>query len=152
MKLAEALQERASLNRKIEELRVRILNSSLVQEGEKPSEDPKELLKEYDACIERLEYLISAINLSNTKILVRDVPLTKIIARKDVLLVKAAAYKDIADRASRSAERARNSEIRILPCLSVKDLQKKIDRLSEEIRKLDNSLQEANWSHELIEE
>ena len=40
MKLAEALQERADLNKKIEELRRRIGNSALVQEGEEPAEDP----------------------------------------------------------------------------------------------------------------
>ena len=39
MKLAEALQERADLNRKIDELRARLQNQALVQEGEKPAED-----------------------------------------------------------------------------------------------------------------
>ena len=152
MKLAEALQERADLNRKIEELRRRLGNVILVQEGEEPAEDPRELLQELEDALARLEKLMAAINLTNCRTKVKGMTLTQIIARKDALLVKVAAYKDIADRASRSAERARNSEIRILPCLSAKDLQKKIDRLSEEIRKLDNSLQEANWGHELIEE
>ena len=46
MKLAEALQERADLNRKIEELRRRLANVILVQEGEEPAEEPAELLKE----------------------------------------------------------------------------------------------------------
>ncbi len=40
MKLAEALQERADLNRKIDQLRQRIENNVLVQEGEKSQEDP----------------------------------------------------------------------------------------------------------------
>ena len=48
MKLAEALQERADLNRRIEQLRSRLLNNAMKQEGEEPSEDPKELLKELD--------------------------------------------------------------------------------------------------------
>ena len=38
MKLAEALQERADLNKKIEELRNRLNNCILVQEGEEPGE------------------------------------------------------------------------------------------------------------------
>ena len=37
MKLAEALQERADLNRRIEQLRNRLENSALVQEGERPA-------------------------------------------------------------------------------------------------------------------
>ena len=40
MKLAEALQERADLNRNIEQLRSRLRNNVLVQEGEQPAEDP----------------------------------------------------------------------------------------------------------------
>lgn len=36
MKLAEALQERADLNRRIEQLRNRLENSALVQEGVQP--------------------------------------------------------------------------------------------------------------------
>lgn len=43
MKLAEALQERADLNRNLEQLNVRLLNNVLVQEWEKPAEEPKKL-------------------------------------------------------------------------------------------------------------
>ena len=41
MKLAEALQERADLNRRISELTDRISCCVLVQEGEEPPEDPR---------------------------------------------------------------------------------------------------------------
>ena len=40
MKLAEALQERADLNKKISDLRGRLNQNSLVQEGETPNENP----------------------------------------------------------------------------------------------------------------
>ena len=53
MKLAVALQERADLNIKIEELKGRLSRNILVQEGEKPPEDPKDLKKELDSCINR---------------------------------------------------------------------------------------------------
>ena len=43
MKLAEALQERADLNRAIQQLENRLSNNALVQEGERPAEDPQEL-------------------------------------------------------------------------------------------------------------
>ena len=45
MKLAVALQERADLNIKIGDLKARINRNVLVQEGEKPTEDPKDLKK-----------------------------------------------------------------------------------------------------------
>ena len=54
MKLAEALQERADLNRKIQQLRNRLSLNVLTQEGERPSEDPNELLKELDSSLKRL--------------------------------------------------------------------------------------------------
>ena len=68
MKLAEALKERADLNIKIEQLRSRLTANALVQEGEKPAEDPGELLAELDGAIARLEELMARINLTNSSI------------------------------------------------------------------------------------
>ena len=55
MKLAEALQERADLNKKISDLRGRLNQNSLVQEGEIPNEDPNVLMQELEAAIARLQ-------------------------------------------------------------------------------------------------
>ena len=49
MKLAETLQERADLNRRIEQLRYRLSNNVLVQEGEKPLRTPAALLEELES-------------------------------------------------------------------------------------------------------
>jgi len=65
MKLAEALQERADLNKKISDLRGRLNQNSLVQEGERPNEDPTVLMQELEAAIARLQQLIKDINLTN---------------------------------------------------------------------------------------
>ena len=92
MKLAVALQERADLNIKIGDLKARINRNVLVQEGEKPTEDPKDLKKELDSCIERLEYLIAAINKTNCETKVDGKSITELLARKDALEVKSAAY------------------------------------------------------------
>ena len=51
MKLAEALQERADNSRRIEQLKVRLTDNALIQEGDQPAEDPQELLKELNKCI-----------------------------------------------------------------------------------------------------
>ena len=91
MKLAEALQERADLNRKIEELKRRLYNVILVQEGEEPAEDPAALLQALDESTARLEYLMAAINLTNCRTKVNGETLTALIARKDALLVRLAA-------------------------------------------------------------
>lgn len=59
MKLAEALQERADLNRKIEQLKSRLNNNVLVQEGEQTAESPEQLKQELDSSLERLAYLLA---------------------------------------------------------------------------------------------
>ena len=71
MKLAEALQARVDLNVRIQELRGRICDNALVQEGEKPQEDPKALLQNLEECLREWETLVSRINLTNCRTPVR---------------------------------------------------------------------------------
>ncbi len=151
MKLAEALQERADLKRTLNSLKERLQRVALVQEGEKPAEDPQELLRIQDACFQRMEYLIAAINHSNDVIEAGGMTLTQLIAKKDVLLMKLAAYKNVIRDAGSSTSRARGTEIRIIPTVKAAELQAEADRMSREIRLLDNTLQETNWTRDLIE-
>jgi hypothetical protein len=51
MKLAEALSIRKDLQKRIQQLGQRIQNNVKVQEGDTPSEEPMELMKELDACL-----------------------------------------------------------------------------------------------------
>ena len=152
MKLAEALQERADLVKNIERLRFRVRNNAQVQEGEKPAENPLELIKEMNGCIDRFEYLAGRINKTNNETMIGDMTITEVIAKKDALIIKASAYRDFVYESSSITGRARGTEIKILPTLKVVDLQKEVDRLSKEIRKLDNSLQATNWNTELVED
>ena len=145
MKLAEALQERADLNRRIAQLRSRLINNALKQEGEEPAEDPAELLSELDRCTEQLEAIISAINLANCRTKVDGNTLTELIARRDCLTLKIQSYRDLIAAASCTAQRATRSEIRILSSVNVKELQKTADDLSKELRQLDNLIQQTNW-------
>ena len=151
MKLAEALQERADLNRKIEELRRRLANVILVQEGEEPAEEPAELLKELNAAIARLEYLMAAINLTNCRTKANGMTLTALIARKDALMVKLSSYRDLVYSGSQNTNRARGTEIKVKSLLKAGDLQKVADQIAKEVRELDNLLQETNWKTKLIE-
>lgn len=151
MKLAEALQERADINRRIEQLRMRLNNNVLVQEGEEPAEDPAELLKELNACTERLQELMIRINLTNAFTVKDGKTLTEWIACRDMLNLKVTMYRDLVNHAGRSADRARGSEIRIRPVISVSKLQKETDDLAKQLRLTDNLLQETNWQTELKE-
>lgn len=58
MKLAEALNNRADLKKRLFQLKERLLRNSKVQEGEEPSENPEDLLIEVNSCLEELELLI----------------------------------------------------------------------------------------------
>lgn len=151
MKLAEALQERADLNRAIEQLHSRLDNNTLVQEGETPAESPSDLKRELDSSLERLAYLIARINITNCQTECDGQSLTELIAKKDALTVKISAYRDIVSTASQLAYRARSTEIKIKPTISVVDWQNEVDRMSKELRLLDNRLQACNWTTELIE-
>jgi len=150
MKLAEALQERADLNRNIEQLRARLVNNAIVQENEKPAEDPKALINELDSSAERLEELMHRINRTNCATVSDGKTITELIARKDALKVKISVYKDLVANASQTGRRARMTEIKILSTVDVKKLQKQIDDMSKELRLTDNTIQSLNWSTELL--
>ena len=151
MKLAEALQERADLNRRIEQLRYRLNNNVLVQEGEKPLEDPAALLEELESSFTRLEWLIARINLTNFAVKVEGRSLTELIARRDVLSLRAEAYRRLVEEASQNTHRATRTEIKILSAVDVPALQRQADDASRELRLLDNTLQATNWTADLME-
>ena len=151
MKLAEALQERADLNRRIEQLRYRLNNNVLVQEGEKPLEDPAALLEELESSFTRLEWLIARINLTNCAVKVEGRSLTELIARRDVLSRRAVAYRRLVEEASQNTHRATRTEIKILSAVDVPALQRQADDASRELRLLDNTLQATNWTADLME-
>ena len=145
MKLAEALQERSDLSQRIAQLRSRLSMNATVQEGEKPAEDPVALLDELNRCIDQQEQLIAQINLVNSRTVVEGHTLTELLARRDSLNLRIEAYHGLINDASRLAQRAARTEIKILSAVDVPALQKEADRLSKELRKVDNTIQETNW-------
>ena len=131
MKLAEALQERADLNRRIQQLQQRLDNNAMVQEGEAPAEDPAELL-------------------TNCRAEVEGESLTALLARRDALKLKLGAYRSLVQSASHLGHRGMRSEIKWLSTVNVRELQKQVDGLAKELRQLDNAIQAANWATELM--
>ena len=150
MKLAEALQERADLARRIDALKSRLSHNAIVQEGEMPAEDPMTLLAEFDACTVRMEELLTRINITNCKTVVLGERLTALLARRDALKIKLDGYRTLVNDASMTARRATRSEIKILSTVNVAELQKTVDATAKELRQLDNAIQAANWTTELL--
>lgn len=149
MKLAEALQERSDLSQRIAQLRSRLSMNATVQEGEKTAEEPTALLTELNLCIDQQEQLIAKINLVNSRTVVNGLTLTELLAKRDSLSLRIEAYHELINNASRLAQRAVRTEIKILSAVDVPVLQKEADRLSKELRKVDNTIQETNWLTEL---
>ena len=150
MKLAEALIERADLQKRLDQLEDRLRNNALVQEGEEPAEDPVSLLAELAAVTDSLEDLITRINLTNASAKVDGATLTSLIARRDVLKRRINMTRYFLQTASQTAMRSRGSEIVVKSTVPVRELQKAVDDLSKKLRETDTAIQAANWSVELL--
>ena len=152
MKLAEALQLRADLQKRISQLDSRLYSNARVQEGEQPAEDPKQLLAEQEACYDELETLVRRINRTNSETLLPEGSLTALLAKRDRLTRQLQGLRNFLDAASDIAARATRSEIKIKSAVDVRALQKDVDRRSAELRSLDGTIQAANWTTELTED
>ena len=150
MKLAEALQLRSDLQKRMEQLAGRLYDNATVQEGESPAEDPAALLAEYEDCAAQLEDLTARINRTNCGTQTEKGTLTELLARRDCLKKRVETYRNFLTSASSLTRRATRSEIKICSTVSVPEYRKKADALSRELRETDNAIQAANWTTELL--
>ena len=151
MKLAEALILRADLQKRIDQLRVRLNNNAKVQENDEPSEKPEELLNELDNNINQLKILIKQINKTNCVTVSNGQTLADLIAERDTLTLKSNILRGFLNIAGQKVNLYSTTEIKIMRTVDVPALQKELDLLSKKIRETDTELQQANWLTELIE-
>ncbi len=149
MKLAEALIERKELNTKIARLKARLLDNVLIQEGDTLTEDPSELMREFNNSFDRLTKVVNAINKTNVETKVEGKSLAQLIVERDLLIKKASIMREIVGKASNRVDRYSRSEILILTTIDVNQYQKQIDDISAEARKLDSKIQFSNWNTEV---
>lgn len=145
MKLAEALNQRADLQKRIAQLRERLSNNVKVQEGDQPAENPDDLFKELEGSLKQLKDLIVSINRTNQETVWEGKTLTEMIAEKDVLSMHLGALRTTLEAANVRSDRFSRNEIKFVRTVDVNALQKKVDDLSKELRELDSKLQQANW-------
>lgn len=150
MKLAEALVLRADVTKRLAQIRARLMRNAKVQEGDEPAERPEELLAEYERLAHQLRELIGAINRTNCAIVFDSGTLTDALAIRDVLRLRQATYRDLAEEATVTQMIGTRSEVRFRPAVSVGDIQRVADALAQDLRRLDNRIQEANWTSDLI--
>ncbi|NMA86879.1 MAG: DIP1984 family protein [Tissierellia bacterium] len=151
MKLAEALILRADLQKRIEQIKYRLRNNVMVQEGDQPSEDPELLLKEYEQCQLELTNIIKRINKTNIQIMFDEKwTLADALTERDGLWERRLTLSQIAESASIKQDRYTRTEIKYISTVNVRELQKEVDRLSKEYRELDTRIQGLNWTIDLI--
>ncbi|MBJ8326237.1 DIP1984 family protein [Streptococcus pacificus] len=151
MKLAEALILRSDLQKRIEQIKSRLQQNVLIQEGDTPSEDPNTLLKEFSTLQNDLTKIIKAINKTNSQTMLDEKKhLADALVERDALLAKRNMLSDIAEAASQKQARYSRSEIKYISTVDVKKIQKEIDKLSKAYRELDTAIQAMNWQIDLL--
>lgn len=153
MRLAEALLERADLQKRIEHLQSRIVQNASYQEGEEPSEDAGRLLTECLATIRRLETLVTDINLTNTVTRAADGrSLTALLSAREAHRLHHSVLVKAADAAAGGwGHRQMRSELRQVSALPVADVREQADVVAQQLRELDARIQQTNWEAELVE-
>jgi len=159
MKLAEALTLRTDCQKKISQMRQRLMRSAKVQEGEQPPEDPQVLLGELDGAlaeplrrrIAELTRLIQRINKTNASTNIDSATLSDALARRDTLGTKRGVLDGLIQEASMTHNRYSRSEVRFTSTVDIAALQRQIDSLSQEHRLLGSQIQSLNWQVELMD-
>jgi hypothetical protein len=151
MKLAEALSVRSDMNRRLQELRERIIRNAKYQEGDTPSESPTELIIEYESLTDSYMNLVIHINQTNNTITLGDGKnMVSALAERDTLKQKHSLYRALASEATPKQDRYSKKEIKFLSSVNVSDIQLKADSAAKSLRELDSQIQQANWNNDLI--
>lgn len=152
MKLAEALILRADCQKRMVQLKSRLLANTKVQEGDAPAETPRELIAELGRVSAELLDLIKRINRTNSATVYSEVrTISDALAERDVLALQRAVYVEMAQTASITQDRYSRSEVKYVSTINVAEIQKRADELAKNYRDLDTRIQELNWKTELVE-
>jgi hypothetical protein len=151
MKLAEALVLRADSKKRIEQIRERLKSSVLVQEGEEPTENPRELFAELGRLLEQMTTLIQRINRTNLQATLSDgKTLTTALAERDTLSLHHSILETTASAATPKFDRISRSEIKKVSTIKVAELRQQMDEIARQRRELDTLIQSTNWTTDLL--
>jgi hypothetical protein len=150
MKLAEALILRADCQKRLAQVKFRLLSNAKVQEGDQPAEAPQELIAELETIASELLDLIKRINKTNSAAsFAEGRTISDVLAERDVGALQRAAYTELAQSAAITQGRITRSEVKYIATINVAEVQKRADDLARNYRELDARIQELNWQTEL---
>jgi hypothetical protein len=138
MKLAEALVLRADIQKRVEQLRQRLTQSAMVQEGETPPEEPAALFAQLGRLLTQLPTLVTQINRTNLQTRLPDgKTLTQALAERDALDLRLSVLNTLAQVPTSRGNRYSRSEIRYVITVDMGDIRRQIDQLAQQRRELD---------------
>lgn len=152
MNLGEALSLRARQAQKLNDLKGRIKENSVVQEGSEPAEDAEDLIATYLVTSTEHRVLVAQIIRTNATTVADGVTLLDMLQEREELVRERNLYDMAANAATASGDRYRfmRSEIRYVSQVNVADLRRKEEAVGEQVRVLDARIQKINWETELL--
>lgn len=162
MLLAEALAERKQALSEISSLTARIEAAAVVYEdAEQADVSVDELAKSLAKAIDTFGKLSTRINRTNNATTVKferkERTIMEWIAERETLQFTAKHYRAIADHVRDTMNPTRRygisrskDDVRQVAKVNAADFRKTADEASEQLRRLDSALQQANWTTELV--
>lgn len=151
MRLAEALILRADLHKSVDDIKSRIINNSVIQEGTQPAEDPNTLIEELYAKLDQHEKLVVDINATNLIVKTETgITLSDAIQRRDTLNRQYQALNALSSNANTKVSRYSKTEILNVATVDIPSIQKQLEDLIQERRIVEVQIQAANWTNSLI--
>ena len=158
MLLGEALADRASKKKQLEQVAARAAAVARYQEGEEPAENADELLVKGRTLIGELRALARRINRTNSATeLEPGFTLTDALALRDGYAAQYKLVTAVADAGSGGGghgiawARQLRSELQQVSAVQVADLRAEADQIAEARRNLDVRIQQAGWATELLD-
>lgn len=152
MKLAEALLLRSDMQIKLASLQQRINSNVMIQEGDEPSEHPASLIQEATSLNTELYLLIERIHRTNALATTEQgTAIIHLLSQRDALTSQHRILQQAIDNTRRENGRYSSSEIRWVKTVSVADLQKQADQISQKLRQNNLEIQASNWQIDLVE-
>lgn len=152
MKLAEALLLRSDQQKKLCSLKQRINANVLVQDGDEPSEDPNELLKQVFSLTQESQKLIFAVHQTNAFTKLSDGrSLLALLTLRDELVERHKILTSAISNTRQEHDRYSSREIKWHKVIPVSSLQKQADDISVKLRNLNVVIQATNWQIDLLE-
>jgi len=135
MKLAEALLLRSDQQKKLASLKQRINANVLVQDGDEPSEDPNELLKQVFSLTQESQKLVYAIHQTNALAKLTDGrSLLALLTQRDELVERHKILTSAISNTQREPDRYSTREIKWHKVIPVSSLQKQSDDISAKLQ------------------